>query len=84
MGGLRVKNLRVHYDRIEAVRGVSMGVGKGAVVSLVGANGGGKTTLLKAIFGLKPPLIRRGLVWPGKDRRVVNPKNCKKRHCLCF
>lgn len=66
MGILRVKNLRVHYNRIEAVRGVSMGVGKGEVVSLVGANGGGKTSILKTIFGLKPP--SSGEVWFGRER----------------
>ncbi len=50
---LDIRNIRVHYDQVEALKGVSINVEEGSVVSLIGANGAGKTTMLKAIFGLK-------------------------------
>jgi branched-chain amino acid transport system ATP-binding protein len=50
---LEVKDLWVHYDRIEAVKGVSLQVNEGSTVAFVGANGAGKTTILRTISGLK-------------------------------
>jgi branched-chain amino acid transport system ATP-binding protein len=52
---LEVEDLRVHYGTVEAVKGVSFTVGAGAIVSLIGANGAGKTTSLRAITGLVRP-----------------------------
>lgn len=52
---LEVKDLWVHYDRIEAVKGVSLQVNEGSTVAFVGANGAGKTTILRTISGLKNP-----------------------------
>lgn len=49
---LEVKNLKVAYGSIEALRGISFNVFKGEIVSLIGANGAGKTTTLKALSGL--------------------------------
>lgn len=49
---LEVSGLRVHYDKVEAVKGVSLGVEQGSISTLIGANGAGKTTILKAISGL--------------------------------
>jgi branched-chain amino acid transport system ATP-binding protein len=46
---LRLRDLRVHYGAIEALRGVSLDVDEGQVVALIGANGAGKTTTLRAI-----------------------------------
>ena len=51
---LSVKNLRVAYGGIQAVKGVSFDVAEGELVSLIGANGAGKTTTLKAITGIQP------------------------------
>jgi len=49
---LEVRNLRVAYGGIAAVRGVDLDVGRGELVCLIGANGAGKTTTLKALAGL--------------------------------
>ena len=63
---LTVEDLWVSYDRIAAVRGVSFGVGLGEVVTLIGANGAGKSTILGAISGLLP--VSRGrLTLAGED-----------------
>ena len=51
---LEIKDLRVHYGKIEAIKGVSVTVNQGEIVTLIGANGAGKTTILKTISGLRP------------------------------
>uniref|UniRef100_UPI00404A878C ATP-binding cassette domain-containing protein n=1 Tax=Candidatus Nanopelagicus sp. TaxID=2518620 RepID=UPI00404A878C len=53
---LEIKDLRVAYGKIEAVKGISLVVNQGEIVSLIGANGAGKTTLLKTISGLLNPV----------------------------
>ena len=55
MSSLEVEDLVVCYGRIDAVRGVSLRVPEGDVVALIGANGAGKTTIMRAISGLKRP-----------------------------
>ena len=52
---LSVKDLQVNYGGIEAVKGISFDVPKGEIVTLIGANGAGKSTTLKAIVGLVKP-----------------------------
>jgi len=52
---LEVKDLRVHYGTVEAVKGVSFRISEGTIVSLIGANGAGKTTSLRALTGLVKP-----------------------------
>ena len=49
---LEIKDLHVKYGAIHAIQGVSLGVDEGEVVSLIGANGAGKTTILHTISGL--------------------------------
>ena len=58
---LEIKDLRVHYGTGEALRGISLNIDEGAVVSIVGANGAGKTTILRTISGLKKPTA--GEIW---------------------
>ena len=52
---LEVKNLSVHYGMIQAVRNVDFQVNEGEIVSLIGANGAGKSTILKTLSGLIHP-----------------------------
>jgi branched-chain amino acid transport system ATP-binding protein len=58
---LSLKNLKIHYGSLEAVSDVSFEVPSGKVVSLLGANGSGKSTVLKAVSGLKK--LTRGEIW---------------------
>ena len=53
---LEIKNLKVNYDRAQALKGVSINIQEGEIVTLIGANGAGKTTTLRTISGLKQPL----------------------------
>lgn len=52
---LEIRDLRVHYGTVEAVKGVSLHVDAGEIVSLIGANGAGKSTILRALTGLVQP-----------------------------
>jgi branched-chain amino acid transport system ATP-binding protein len=52
---LEVRNLHVHYGKVEAVKGVSMGLPAGGIITLIGANGAGKSSVLKAISGVAKP-----------------------------
>lgn len=54
MSFLEVRNLDVFYGRLQAVRGVSLRVEEGQLVALLGANGAGKTSIIRAISGLVP------------------------------
>ena len=63
---LEVRDVVVHYGRIEALHGVSLQVRQGELVTLLGSNGAGKTTLMRAISGLRP--LSSGSVWfDGRD-----------------
>ena len=52
---LKVENLKVAYGRIEAVRNIDLEVREGEFVGIIGSNGAGKTSTLRAIAGVKPP-----------------------------
>jgi len=52
---LHISNLTVHYGAAQALFGIDLEVGKGETVALVGANGAGKTSLLRAVMGLNRP-----------------------------
>jgi branched-chain amino acid transport system ATP-binding protein len=54
MALLEVQDIHAHYGTIEALRGVSLTVEEGKVVTLIGSNGAGKSTTLRAISGLTP------------------------------
>lgn len=52
---LKVENLNVHYGNIHALKNISFEIGKGEIVTLIGANGAGKTSTLQAISGMIKP-----------------------------
>ena len=54
MAILTVEDLQVYYGVIQAIKGVSFEVNQGEIISLIGANGAGKTTILHTITGLLP------------------------------
>jgi branched-chain amino acid transport system ATP-binding protein len=75
---LEVKDIIVHYDRVEALKGVSIELEESDMVALVGANGAGKTTILRAISGLKRPTS--GEIWfDGKRIDKASPKEIVAR-----
>ena len=69
---LKVNDIHVYYGKIHAVKGVSFEVGQGEIVSLIGANGAGKSTALKTISGLLHP--KKGSIeFMGKDITKLEP-----------
>ena len=72
---LKVSDLVVSYGHVEALRGVSVEVNEGQIVSIIGANGAGKTSLLRTISGLVKPSAGtvefRGELLPKKPSQIV-------------
>lgn len=69
---LDIKDLKVSYGKIEAIKGITLNVSQGEIVTLVGANGAGKTTLLKTISGILKP--SNGVInFEGKDIQSIAP-----------
>jgi len=68
---LEVKDLQVHYGGIHALRGISFKVEDGKIISLIGANGAGKSTTLKAIMSLVQK-SSGSVIYNGKD--ITNKK----------
>ena len=56
---LSVSDVTCRYGRIEVLHGVSLEVGRGEIVTLIGSNGAGKTTLMRVISGILPPVKGR-------------------------
>ena len=63
---LEIEDLAVAYGRIEALHGISITVDAGEIVTLIGANGAGKSTTMRAISGLRPA-SRGRIVFDGED-----------------
>ncbi len=63
---LEIKDLHVHYGKIEAIKGISVVVDEGEIVTLIGANGAGKTTTLKTISGLRK-VSSGSIIFDGQD-----------------
>jgi len=68
---LNIDNLTVSYGGIEALRGVSLNVEEGKIVTLVGANGAGKSTMLRSIVGLVKP---KGGTISYMNKNIINQK----------
>ena len=63
---LEVRELHVSYGRVRAVQGVSLHVGEGEIVALIGANGAGKSSTMQAICGVAKP-VRGRVFFRGRD-----------------
>ncbi|MFY0613856.1 MAG: ABC transporter ATP-binding protein [Hyphomicrobiaceae bacterium] len=70
---LEIKGVEAGYGRLKILRGIDMAVPKGGITALLGGNGTGKSTLLKAISGLLP-------VWSGEIKFDGQPIHNKKPH----
>ena len=69
---LEIRDLQVHYGGIEAVKGVSFDVPEGEIVTLIGANGAGKSSTLRAIAGLVKPAAG-SIEFNGEDITAKEP-----------
>ena len=69
---LKIENLKVSYGGIEAVRGISFDVKAGEIVTLIGANGAGKSSTLRTISGLVKPVDGK-VIFEGEDITAKNP-----------
>ena len=75
---LKINDLKVNYGGIEAVKGISFDVPEGEIVTLIGANGAGKSSTLRAISGLVKPasgsILFKGEEIAGKDTTAIVTK----------
>jgi branched-chain amino acid transport system ATP-binding protein len=75
---LKVDGIHTFYGTIEALKGVSLEVGEGEIVTLIGSNGAGKTTTLRSINGLNHP--RQGtIIFQGDDVTKTPPHEIVRR-----
>jgi branched-chain amino acid transport system ATP-binding protein len=69
---LKIENLHVNYGAINAIKGINLNVKEGTIVTLIGANGAGKTTILRTISAILKPAS--GLIeFEGKDITKLSP-----------
>jgi branched-chain amino acid transport system ATP-binding protein len=74
---LELEDIHTYYGRIEAVKGISLTVGEGEIVTLIGANGAGKSTTLRSIQGITRP--KRGSIrFEGREIRDASPHQVVK------
>ncbi len=71
---LKVENLNVHYGKIHAIKGIDFEVNDGEIVTLIGANGAGKSTTLKTLSGLLRP-TEGTIVFDDQDVTKVRPSS---------
>jgi branched-chain amino acid transport system ATP-binding protein len=75
---LRVSNIQLYYDHVYALKGVSLDLAQGETVALIGANGAGKSSILRAITGLRP--VRSGDIhFEGEPLNAVPPDQIVRR-----
>ena len=90
MAMLEVRDIHTYYGNIQALKGVTLDVNEGEIVTLIGSNGAGKSTTLRSISGLTPP--REGsIVFRGQDIAFMPPQEIVRlgilqspegRHCF--
>ena len=71
---LSVENLHVSYDRIKALHGLNFQINEGEIVCIIGANGAGKSTTLRAISRLIPAEPGAKIVYMGQDLLKYPPE----------
>jgi branched-chain amino acid transport system ATP-binding protein len=77
---LEVRDLHCGYGEAHVIRGVSLDVGAGEIVAMLGRNGMGKTTLIRALMGLSPPDVRSGsITWRGESLIGLRPHDIAAR-----
>lgn len=77
---LEIKDLHVHYGGIHAVQGVNMHIPRGQIVTLIGANGAGKSSVIRSISGLVKDVRGEVLYTPvSKDGKKETPRQLLKR-----
>ena len=86
MALLEIRNLVVRYGEIEALHGVTIAVEEGQVVTLLGANGAGKSTTLKAISNLlsaeRGEVTKGSIVFAGEEVHARSPNELVRRGCI--
>ncbi len=90
MALLEVQDIKTYYGNIQALKGISLEVNEGEIVTLIGSNGAGKSTTLRSISGLTPP--REGTIrFDGRDINFMPPQEIVRlgilqspegRHCF--
>jgi D-xylose transport system ATP-binding protein len=73
---LRLENIQKRFGAIEALRGISMSVGRGEIIALLGDNGAGKSTLVKIISGGERATAGR-IFFEGEERHFASPAEAK-------
>ena len=73
---LQLNNVESSYGPVKAIRGVSLKVQQGSIVTVLGANGAGKSTILKTISGIIDPQ-------KGRSRRRIRPGSCARASPMC-
>jgi branched-chain amino acid transport system ATP-binding protein len=69
---LKVSNVETYYGPVVAIRGVSFDVPQGCIITILGANGAGKTTVLKTICGVMNPQ-KGSIIYQGREIRRMDP-----------
>lgn len=81
---MKIDNLHVYYDHVHALKGISLHIPQGKIVALLGANGAGKSTTLKAISGLVKPKLGT-IEYQGESITKYRPSDIVKKriiHCV--
>lgn len=85
---LEVKDLKVSYGNIEALHGISFNVDKGEIVTLIGANGAGKTLTLMSLARLgrpEAPVVKSGdILFEGKSILKTEPYALIQKKMMCL
>lgn len=74
---LEVKDIHVHYGQVAALKGISLGAGEADFITLIGSNGAGKSTTLRAISGLEHPSSGT-IIFGGKHIENLSPDKIVK------